>query len=59
MGADPSGSVVDAQCKAHQLDNLYLADASVFASASAVNPSLTIIANSLRVAKHILDTRLT
>ena len=58
MGADPAGSVIDPQCKAHQLDNLYLADASVFASASAVNPSLTIIANSLRVAKHILDNRL-
>ena len=59
MGADPGASVVDATCRAHQLDNLYLADASVFVSASAVNPSLTIIANSLRVARHILDTRLT
>ncbi len=59
MGADPARSVVDPDCKAHQLDNLYLADASVFASASAVNPSLTIIANSLRIAKHILETRLT
>jgi choline dehydrogenase-like flavoprotein len=59
MGNDPASSVVDAHCKAHQLDNLYLVDASVFVSASAVNPSLTVIANSLRVAKHILDTRLT
>ena len=58
MGADPAASVVDPQCKAHQLENLYLADASVFVSASAVNPSLTIIANSLRVVKHILGTRL-
>ena len=56
MGADPVSSVVDPYCKAHQLDNLYLADASVFASASAVNPSLTIIANSLRTAKHILES---
>ena len=58
MGTDPATSVLDPQCKAHQLDNLYLADASVFVSASAVNPSLTIIANSLRVAKHLLETRL-
>jgi choline dehydrogenase-like flavoprotein len=59
MGSDPASSVLDANCKAHQLDNLYLVDASVFVSASAVNPSLTVIANSLRVAKHLLDTRLT
>jgi choline dehydrogenase-like flavoprotein len=58
MGDDPASSVLDANCKAHQLDNLYLVDASVFVSASAVNPSLTVIANSLRIAKHILDTRL-
>ncbi len=58
MGDDPASSVLDATCKAHQLDNLYLVDASVFVSASAVNPSLTVIANSLRVAHHILDTRL-
>jgi choline dehydrogenase-like flavoprotein len=58
MGADPASSVLDPHCKAHQLDNLYLVDASVFVSASAVNPSLTIVANSLRVARHILDTRL-
>ncbi len=58
MGADPASSVLDAQCKAHQLDNLYLVDASCFVSASAVNPSLTIIANSLRVARHLLATRL-
>jgi choline dehydrogenase-like flavoprotein len=58
MGDDPASSVLDANCKTHQLDNLYLVDASVFVSASAVNPSLTVIANSLRIAKHILDTRL-
>ena len=58
MGADAATSVLDANCKAHQLDNLYLVDASVFCSASAVNPSLTIIANSLRVARHLLDERL-
>jgi choline dehydrogenase-like flavoprotein len=58
MGADPATSVLDANCKAHQLDNLYLVDASCFVSASAVNPSLTIVANSLRVAQHLLGTSL-
>jgi len=57
MGTDPGSSVVDPQCKAHDLDNLYLADASVFVSASAVNPSLTIIANAIRVADHLLGER--
>jgi choline dehydrogenase-like flavoprotein len=59
MGADPATSVLDPQCKTHQLDNLYLVDASCFVSAAAVNPSLTVIANSLRVARHLLETRLT
>ena len=59
MGADPATSVLDPNCKAHQLDNLYVVDASCFVSASAVNPSLTIIANSIRVAAHILAERLT
>jgi choline dehydrogenase-like flavoprotein len=59
MGLDPATSVLDANCKAHSLDNLYVVDASCFPSASAVNPSLTIVANSLRVAAHVLDTRLT
>ena len=59
MGADPAASVLDPNCKAHELDNLYVVDASCFVSASAVNPSLTIIANSLRVAQHLLSERLT
>ncbi len=59
MGAHPDSSVLDPHCKAHALDNLYVVDASCFPSASAVNPSLTIIANSLRVAAHLLATRLT
>jgi choline dehydrogenase-like flavoprotein len=59
MGNDPATSVLDAHCKAHQLDNLYLVDASCFVSASAVNPSLTVIANSLRVSQHLLSERLT
>ena len=54
MGKDPATSVLDAYCKAHALDNLYVVDASCFVSASAVNPSLTIIANAIRVADHLL-----
>ena len=58
MGSDPETSVLDANCKAHDLDNLYVVDASCFVSASAVNPSLTIIANSIRVADHLIGERL-
>jgi choline dehydrogenase-like flavoprotein len=58
MGTDPLLSVLDPNCKAHDLDNLYVADASCFVSASAVNPSLTIIANAIRVAEHLLSERL-
>ncbi len=58
MGSDPATSVLDPHCKAHDLDNLYVVDASCFVSASAVNPSLTIIANALRVADHLLAQRL-
>jgi choline dehydrogenase-like flavoprotein len=58
MGADPATSVLDPHCKAHDLDNLYVVDASCFVSASAVNPSLTIIANAIRVADHLLSERL-
>ncbi len=53
MGDDPATSVVDVNCKAHDLDNLYVADTSVFVSSAAVNPALTCIANSLRVADTI------
>jgi choline dehydrogenase-like flavoprotein len=58
MGTDPQTSVLDPQCKAHDLDNLYVVDASCFVSASAVNPSLTIIANAIRVADHLIAERL-
>jgi choline dehydrogenase-like flavoprotein len=58
MGTDPTRSVLDVNCKAHDLDNLYVADASVFVSSAAVNPTLTIVANAMRVADHIL-TKLT
>ena len=55
FGTDPRSSVLDLNCKAHELDNLYLADASFFPSIGAVNPTLTIIANALRVADHIRE----
>ena len=54
FGRDPKTSALDANCKAHDLDNLYLVDAGFFVSSSAVNPSLTIIANALRVGDHLL-----
>lgn len=53
MGDDPRSSVLDVNCKAHELDNLYVVDSSFFVSSSAVNPTLTIIANALRVAEHL------
>ena len=53
FGADPATSVLDLDCKAHELDNLYVADASFFPSIGAVNPTLTIVANALRVADRI------
>jgi choline dehydrogenase-like flavoprotein len=57
FGTDPKTSVFDADCKAHDLENLYLADASFFPTSTGVNPSLTIAANALRVAD-TLGTRL-
>jgi choline dehydrogenase-like flavoprotein len=53
FGTDPNSSVLDLDCRAHELDNLYVTDASFFPSIGAVNPTLTIIANALRVADHI------
>ncbi len=55
FGQDPATSVLDTNCKAHELDNLYVTDASFFPSIGAVNPTLTIIANALRVADHIVE----
>ena len=54
FGDDPATSVLDRDCKAHELDNLYVTDASFFPSIGAVNPTLTIIANALRVADHLV-----
>ncbi|NOT35548.1 MAG: GMC family oxidoreductase [Candidatus Eisenbacteria bacterium] len=53
FGADPKASVLDVNCKAHDLDNLYVVDGGFFPSSSAVNPALTIMANALRVANHL------
>jgi choline dehydrogenase-like flavoprotein len=55
MGVDAKSSVIDPNCKAWELDNLYIADASVFPSSSAVNPTLTIVANAMRVANIIKE----
>jgi len=55
FGTDPATSALDLNCKMHELDNLYLADSSFFVSSTAVNPTLTIIANALRVADHIAE----
>jgi choline dehydrogenase-like flavoprotein len=55
FGRDPRTSALDVNCKAHDLDNLYVVDASFFPSSGAVNPALTIMANALRVGDHILD----
>ena len=54
FGPDPSQSVLDLNCKAHGIDNLYVTDASFFPSIGAVNPTLTIIANALRVGDHVI-----
>jgi choline dehydrogenase-like flavoprotein len=53
MGTDTAASVVDASGRTHEVGNLYLADASVFPSSAATNPTLTIAANALRVAGHL------
>jgi choline dehydrogenase-like flavoprotein len=55
FGRDPHSSALDIHCKAHELDNLYVMDASFFPSSGAVNPALTIMANALRVGDHLLE----
>jgi choline dehydrogenase-like flavoprotein len=49
MGTDPARSVVDPQCRAHDVENLWIADAASFPSSAALNPALTIAANALRI----------
>jgi choline dehydrogenase-like flavoprotein len=53
FGHDPKTSALDVNCKAHDLDNLYVVDGSFFPSSGAVNPALTIMANALRVGDHL------
>jgi choline dehydrogenase-like flavoprotein len=53
FGRDPASSVLDVNCKTHELDNLYVVDTSFFVSIGAVNPSLTAMANAIRVGEHI------
>jgi choline dehydrogenase-like flavoprotein len=53
FGTDPKTSALDRNCKAHELDNLYVVDGSFFPSSGAVNPALTIMANALRVGDHL------
>jgi choline dehydrogenase-like flavoprotein len=55
FGSDPASSVLDTNCRAHELDNLYVVDTSFFPSISAVNPALTAMANALRVGDHLLE----
>ena len=55
FGRDPKTSALDVNCKAHDLDNLYVVDGSFFPSSGAVNPGLTIMANALRVADHLRE----
>jgi len=55
FGTDPTTSVLNAFCRAHELDNLYVVDTSFFPSIGAVNPALTAMANALRVGDHLLQ----
>jgi choline dehydrogenase-like flavoprotein len=55
FGEDPKTSVLNLNCQTHDIDNLYVVDGSFFCSSGAVNPTLTIIANALRVAEHLIE----
>ncbi len=55
FGSDPKTSALDTNCKAHEVDNLYVVDGSFFPSSGAVNPALTIMANALRVGDHLIE----
>lgn len=54
FGTDPASSALDVHCEAHDVDNLYVVDTSFFPSIGAVNPSLTAMANALRVGDHLV-----
>jgi choline dehydrogenase-like flavoprotein len=53
FGTDPATSALNLYCQSHEVDNLFVVDGSFFPSSSAVNPTLTIIANAIRVADHL------
>jgi choline dehydrogenase-like flavoprotein len=55
FGSDPTTSVLDLNCRTHDVDNLYVVDSSFFPSNSGVNPTLTIMANALRVGDHLAE----
>ena len=55
FGADPRASVLDRNCRSHEVHNLYVVDGSFFPSSAAVNPALTIMANALRVGDHLKE----
>ena len=58
FGTDPRTSVLDPFCRTHDVENVFVVDASFFPSSAAVNPALTIAAQALRVADHIKETEL-
>ena len=55
FGTDPASSALDVNCRAHDVENLYVVDTSFFPSSGAVNPALTAMANALRVGDHLLE----
>ncbi len=55
FGTDPKASILDLNCKAHDLDNLYVVDSSFYPSSAALNPTHTLLANALRVGEHLLE----
>jgi len=55
FGTDPTSSVLDLNCRTHEVDNLYVVDGSFFPSNAGVSPALTILANALRVGDHLID----
>ncbi len=57
FGNDPSTSVLELFCRSHDIPNLYVVDSSFFPSSTAVNPALTIAAQALRVADHLMVRR--
>jgi choline dehydrogenase-like flavoprotein len=58
MGENPATSVVDVNCRTHDIENLYVCDASFFPSCGAFNPALTLVANALRVGEWVIASEL-